>query len=109
MFARDSRYAGVPTHEHTLPDGQVVRYVGVRPIPPVTAIQGYRVIRGDRLDRIADDVYRSPERFWRICDANRALWPDDLVAESGRILVIPPAAAGPPPRRSGGPAGGAGR
>ena len=33
---------------------------------------------------------RDPERFWRICDANQAMWPDELTAEAGRMLLIPP-------------------
>ena len=30
-----------------------------------------------------------PEQFWRICDANDAMRPDDLTAEVGRRLLIP--------------------
>ena len=43
----------------------------------------------ERLDHIAQRFYRDPERFWRIADANRAMWPDDLVAEPGRTIRIP--------------------
>ena len=32
--------------------------------------------------------FRDAERFWRICDANRATWPDDLLEEAA-ILRIP--------------------
>jgi hypothetical protein len=42
------------------------------------------------LDSIAFDRFRDPERFWRICDLNRAMWPDDLL-EVGASLLIPPA------------------
>jgi hypothetical protein len=48
------------------------------------------VVEGDRLDRIAWDQFRDPERYWRVCDANDALWPDDVLAE-GRIIDIPTA------------------
>ena len=47
--------------------------------------------QGERLDHIAQRVYQDPEIFWRICDANLALWPPDLVAEPGRIIKVPPA------------------
>ena len=45
----------------------------------------------DRLDIVAYRAWREPERFWRICDANRAFWPDALVAEPGRVLLLPAA------------------
>ena len=47
------------------------------------------MIDDERLDHIAWQHYRDAERFWRICDANRALWPDDLLEEAA-ILRIPP-------------------
>jgi len=50
---------------------------------------GHIVSQGERLDYIAHRFYRDPERFWRICDANRVMWPDDLVAEPGRTILIP--------------------
>ena len=38
------------------------------------------------------EMYRrsidDPERFWQICDANRAMWPDDLTQTVGRRLRI---------------------
>jgi hypothetical protein len=48
------------------------------------------VSQGERLEHIAYRYFRDSERFWRICDANRALWPDDLVAEAGQTILIPP-------------------
>jgi hypothetical protein len=30
-----------------------------------------------------------PEQFWRICDANNAMYPPDLVAEPGQRLRVP--------------------
>ena len=45
---------------------------------------------GERLDLIAWQHFRDPLRFWRICDANLALWPDDLLNEAA-VLKIPDA------------------
>lgn len=89
MFFRGSRYAAVP--QATLVDarGREIRYIRVRLIPETRAIAGHRVLAQDRLDLIAHRHFRDPERFWRICDANLALWPDDLLVE-GEILGIPP-------------------
>ena len=45
--------------------------------------------QGDRLDLISYRIYKDPEQFWRICDANLALLPEELTAEPGRRLLIP--------------------
>lgn len=89
MFFRGSRYERVA--EQTLTDaaGRARRYKLVRFIPPTPAQARYTVSQDERLDRVAFHAYRDPERFWRICDANAALWPPDLVAEPGRTLDIP--------------------
>jgi hypothetical protein len=49
---------------------------------------GYTVRQGDRLDLIANLSFRDAQRFWRICDANEAMWPDDLLL-IGKTLEIP--------------------
>jgi hypothetical protein len=90
MFFRGSRYENVGTDSITDAQGRVVRFKKVRFIPEAPAQLGLMVGQGERLDQIAQRVYQDPELFWRICDANRATWPDDLVAEPGRILLIPP-------------------
>jgi len=90
MFFRGSRYENVGTDSITDAQGRVVRFKKVRFIPETPAQLGLMVGQGERLDQIAQRVYQDPELFWRICDANRTTWPDDLVAEPGRILLIPP-------------------
>lgn len=89
MFFKGSRYAKVPEAEITAASGRVVRYKRTRFIEETAAQVGHRMIQGQRLDHIAWEYYRDPERFWRICDANRALWPADLTASAG-VLLIPP-------------------
>ena len=89
MFFKGSRYADVPTHEATAADGTIVRYKKVRFIPPTRAVRGHTITEGDRLDNIAYRHFRDPERFWRICDANLAMWPADLVASAGETILIP--------------------
>jgi hypothetical protein len=89
MFFRGSRYEAVPEAEITTPDGRTVRYKRVRFIPETRGVLPYTVAQGDRLDLIAYKAFHDPEQFWRICDANRVPRPDDLVAEPGRLLLIP--------------------
>lgn len=87
MFFKGSRYEKVP--ETTITDGgRMIQYKTTRFIPDTTAVVGHRVLSHERLDHIAWQHFRDAERFWRICDANRALWPDDLLEEAA-ILRIP--------------------
>jgi hypothetical protein len=91
MFFRGSRYAAVAEAEITGPDGRVIRYKKVRFIPATPAERTHQVLQGERLDHLAHRYFRDAERFWRIADANAAMWPDDLLAEPGRRILIPPA------------------
>jgi hypothetical protein len=91
MFFKGSRYASVVTAEMTDERGRVLHYKRVRFIPEARAGLGHIVGEGERLDHIADRYYHDAEQFWRICDANRALWPHDLTRQPRRILAIPTA------------------
>jgi len=90
MFFKGSRYTNVPDATITAENGRVIRYKSTRFIPVTTAQSGHRVLAGERLDHIAWIYYNDAERFWRICDANQALWPPDLLSP-GRVIAVPPA------------------
>jgi hypothetical protein len=96
MFFKGSRYEQVPAADLDGPGGRKIRYKKTRFIGPATpregeapAEQAHIVTQGERLDLLAHQYFRDPERFWRICDANFALWPDDLVAQPGQTIAIP--------------------
>lgn len=91
MFFKGSRYQNVGEAQVADSRGRVVRYKKIRFIAEARAELVYQVRQGDRLDHIAYTFYRDPERFWRVCDLNRALWPDDLISEPGLLILIPPA------------------
>jgi len=89
-FGPTSRYAGLEIATITI-DGETHAYVRRRFLPPVEklAIVGEHVVaQGERLDHIAARYLGDPELFWRICDANRALRPDELTETIGRRLVL---------------------
>ena len=73
MFARGSRYEGVPVLMHADAQGRERPYVGLRLIPPTPGQARALVAPGDRLDLLAHRHLGDPEQFWRLCDANRAL------------------------------------
>jgi nucleoid-associated protein YgaU len=89
MFFKGSRYAKIPRLSIVDDSGRAIIYTAARLIPDTPAMVGHRVVQGERLDQIAWAQYRDPERFWRICDANLALWPGDLL-EPGDVINIPP-------------------
>ena len=90
MFARGSRYEPVPEVVYVDSSGRDIPYKLLRLLPPVpVTVQTHVVVEGDRLDLLAHRYLGNPELFWRICDANGALRPEELTLEPGRRLAIP--------------------
>lgn len=90
-FSASSRYFNVALKQFTDGNGRTVAYVARRFLPPPEAfalLQERAVVERDRLDNIAADVFGDAEQFWRLCDANAAMFPDDLVAVVGTVLRI---------------------
>ena len=91
MFEAGSRYYSLETAVWTSPGGSEHRYVRRRFLPreddrpPLARAQ---VGVNDRLDRLTFRVLGDPEQFWRICDDNGAMHPDEMTVESGRWLVV---------------------
>ena len=91
-FGPTSRYAVVETATWTGPDGRDIVYLRRRFVASpelFSLVTEHYVVGGDRLDNLAATYLGDPEQFWRICDANHALWPSDLLKE-GAVLRIPP-------------------
>ena len=91
LFPPNSRYHGIDVATLVREDGRTVAYVRRRIVPPperFALLQEHTVTVGDRLDHIAAHYLGDPELFWRICDANRALRPEELTETAGRRLRI---------------------
>ena len=91
LFPVTSRYHGIAAATLELPDGRAIVYLRRRLVPPperFTLIQEHTVTEGDRLDNMAAQYLGDPEQFWRICDANGAMRPGELVEIIGRRLRI---------------------
>lgn len=92
MFTHTSRYYSLETAILTGPDGQQTAYKRRRFLPNPAALRvlaEVSVNQGDRLDNITAKSLGDPEQFWRVCDINNALKPDELTADIGRKLLIP--------------------
>jgi hypothetical protein len=91
MFEPRSRYFELEDATLTMPDGRQVAYKRRRFLPPPAAhaaLATEEVGQNDRLDLLAARTLGDPEQFWRICDANGALDPEELLVP-GRRLTIP--------------------
>ena len=90
-FPPTSRYALTPTTSLVRADSTMVTYLKRRFVPApgnLALLQWHQVVQGERLDNIAAKYLGDPEQFWRLCDANRALRPEELTETIGRKLRI---------------------
>jgi hypothetical protein len=91
MFPPTSRYNEVEIVKLSLGGGRELVYLRRRFLPDAAAsiiLAEHSVTEGDRLDNVTALYLGDPEQFWRVCDANNAMRPDDLM-EIGRRLLIP--------------------
>lgn len=90
-FAPTSRYFGVPTARLVTAEGRLVVFLRRRFPPPLerfVPLQEHIVKEGDRLDNIAARYLGDPEQFWRLCDANGVLSPDELTDTVGKRIRV---------------------
>jgi hypothetical protein len=90
LFAPTSRYFGLPTARLQSADGRTLLYLTRRflPEPNQLVLRVHRVVQGERLDNLAAQNLGDAEAYWRICDANNAMRPDELTETVGRELLI---------------------
>jgi hypothetical protein len=98
-FPPESRYHGIATKVLERPDGTYVAYLARRFVPAperFATIGEYRVRQGERLDTIAAEQFADPEQFWRLCDVNGVLKPEDLERTDRLVrLTLPLDVPGP--------------
>jgi hypothetical protein len=91
VFPPTSRYYGLPTATLVAADGRILAYLTRRLLPPserFALVKEHVVAQGDRLDNLAAQYFGDPEQYWRLCDANNALRPQDLTEAIGRRLRV---------------------
>jgi hypothetical protein len=101
MLPFTSRYYNTATATLETTDGRKIAYLRRRFVPQAERFDllfEHRVTEGERLDTIAGQYLGDPEQFWRICDANGAIRPEELTETIGRRLriTLPEGIPGPP-------------
>ena len=92
MFEHTSRYYSLEDAKMKGPDGRMITYKRRRFLPQGLDMQiltEISITEGDRLDTITARILDDPEQFWRICDANNAMEPTELVEQVGKKLRVP--------------------
>jgi hypothetical protein len=100
-FPPESRHHGIATKTLERPDGTSIAYLKRRFVPAperFAAIAEHRVREGERLDNLAAALVGDPEQFWRLCDANGVLKPEELEVTGRRIRITLP--EGVPPQEN---------
>ena len=93
-FPLTSRYYAIQTATLETAEGKTVKtviFLRRRFLPSPSRfelLQEHVVTQHERLDNIAANYLGDPEQFWRICDANGAMRPQELTETVGRRLRI---------------------
>jgi hypothetical protein len=90
-FPAASRYFQIETTKWPTPEGKTIVYIRRRFLPPANRFQQileHDVMQGDRLDNVTAHYLGDPEQFWRVCDANNTMQPDELTAVVGSKISI---------------------
>ena len=90
-FPSTSRYYGLPTETIEAADGRTIIYVTRRFIPSqanFALLEYHTVLQGERLDNVTAKYLNDPQQFWRLCDANGVMRPDDLTKTVGSQIRI---------------------
>ncbi len=91
LFPITSRYYGLATKTMQTSSGATIIYLSRRFLPAAddfALLQMHVVTQDERLDNIANDYLGDPTAFWRLCDANNAMRPEELTETLGRQLRI---------------------
>ena len=91
MFPINSRYYGIDAVTLETQDGKQIVYLRRRFVPAperFDLLVEHLVSEGERLDNIAALYLGDPEQFWRLCDANGVIRPEELTATVGRRIRI---------------------
>ncbi len=91
LFPSNSRYYGIATATLEKPGKPPVNYLLRRFVPLASSFQTveqHTVIAGDRPDLIAAQFLGDATLFWRLCDADTVMRPEELTVQVGKKIDI---------------------
>ena len=91
LYPPSSRYHGLPIVQLVDKTGQDTAYLSRRFIPAADSfveIRMHTVVEGERLDNLTARYLGDPELYWRLCDANGVIKPNELTESPGRGIRI---------------------
>lgn len=96
-----SRYARVGTAVHVTSRGEEIAHLRRRFVPRPEGfhvLHQHVVVQGERHDTLAAVFLGDPEQFWRLCDGNGVIRPEELTETPGhRVrITLPEGVPGPP-------------
>lgn len=86
MFEEKSRYSKLKSYEESDHRGRKVIVVPVPTAPEQQARGRHLMKQGQRLDHLAQQYLQDPAAFWRICEINGAMFPEQLTEHSEIII-----------------------
>jgi len=91
MFDKNSRYYTIKEATITGKDTGIIVYKKRRFIPDgenMTILLEHTITQGERLDNITAFYLGDPTQFWRLCDSNLILNPEELTKDIGRRIKV---------------------
>jgi hypothetical protein len=87
MFDDKSRYKNLQAYEVKDRRGRNVTFVGIPPAPDQAPMGRHLMKQGQRLDHLAKQYLDDPAGYWRICEINGVMLPEEL--SENREIIIP--------------------
>lgn len=89
MILANSRYASSQVVAATLNGQPINVIVPAQPSNQTISYVSHLLTVNDRLDRLANQYYGDPTRWWQIANANPEIFPDWSSVPPGTVIRIP--------------------
>lgn len=99
LFPPASRYYGLDINTYVTapdlahPEGKTIVYLKRRFLPPAdrfALLSEHVVTEGERIDNITATFLTDPDQYWRICDANSVMHPQEAERPGLRLRITLP-------------------
>ncbi|MEI7897699.1 MAG: hypothetical protein WCJ26_11740 [bacterium] len=88
MFDDKSRYKNLQPYEVRDTKGRKVTVVPVPPAAEQEPLGRHLMQQGQRIDHLSRKYLEDPAGYWRICEMNDVMLPDDLAQASEIVIPV---------------------